>query len=853
MGLTKYNSKRNFKKTAEPSGKKITGKKKSTLIFVVQQHAASHLHYDFRLEMEGVLKSWAVPKGPSLNPDDKRLAMMVEDHPYDYKDFEGTIPEGNYGAGNVIVWDNGTYHPIETTDKEESEKILLKGLKKGHISFILEGKKLKGEFALIHMRSRGENAWLLIKKNDEYASKENVLDKDRSVISRKKLDTERKKIAVRKRNASAFKKKVSTSTNRSLRRRNTELLKPMLAETADEPFDDPDWIFEIKYDGYRALADLDGTGNVELYSRNLLSFNNTYYPVHEELTKIGHDALLDGEIVVEDENGRSHFQLLQNYLSGNHGPLKYYVFDLLRLDGNNLTSLSLIERKELLKLLLKNQKLKTIFYSDHIEEKGKAFYDAALKNKLEGIMAKNAKGAYHPGSRSREWLKIKISSEQEAVIGGITEPRGSRKLFGSLLLGVYENGKLKYVGHCGTGFNEETLHNLYSKFEPYFISKSPFENAVKSNTKAQWVEPKFVCQVKFTEWTKDGSMRHPVFVGLRKDKNPLEVKKELQATGTKKKAKQKENKKETIEEDSPENNYEFKIGKVILKLTNQDKIYFPNEKIRKGEIVNYYKEISPFILPYLIDRPQSMNRFPNGITEESFYQKDVDRSKIPEWIKTEKIYSESNKKYINYIVCNDAATLIYLANLGCIEINPWNSKITRPENPDWMVLDLDPEKISFREVVRTALEVRTVLKEMGIESYCKTSGATGLHIFVPLEGKYDYNIVKNFAQLIATEVNERLPKTTSILRIPAKRQGKVYLDFLQNRRGQTLAAPYSTRPKPGATVSTPLDWKEVNDKLDPADFTIRTILKRLHNKGDIWKPVIGKGVDLNVAINKIQK
>jgi bifunctional non-homologous end joining protein LigD len=854
MALSLYNQKRNFKKTSEPAGKKLAAQKSAALIFVVQQHAASHLHFDFRLEMEGVLKSWAVPKGPSLNPDDKRLAMMVEDHPYDYKDFEGTIPEGNYGAGNVIVWDNGTYHAIETTDAVESEKILLKGLRKGHISFILKGKKLKGEFALVQMKGRGENAWLLIKKNDEYASDEDILKKDKSVISKKKLDANKKKISIRGRSASkAIKKKMLHETPEKIKRKR-ELVRPMLAETDDAPFDDKDWVFEIKYDGYRALADLDGDGNVEFYSRNLLSFNEAYHPVVEELKKIDHDALLDGEVVVEDEKGRSHFQLLQNYRTSGQGPLKYYVFDLLRLDGKDTTHLTLLERKELLKLFLKKKKFKNIYYSEHIENKGKEFFEAAVKNKLEGIMAKHTQGIYQVNTRSREWLKIKISAQQEAVIGGITEPRGGRKLFGSLLLGVYENKKLRYIGHCGTGFNESVLKELYKKFEPYFTSSSPFDTVVKTNTKAQWIKPKFVCEIKFTEWTKDGSMRHPVFLGLRKDKNPTEVKREMAVEEVKKKTGKKPVKTSAKEntEENQENNYELKTGNVTLKLTNQDKIYFPGEKITKGDVVNYYREISKIILPYLVDRPQSMNRFPNGISGLSFYQKDVDKTKIPGWIKTEKIFSESNNKYINYIVCNDEATLIYLANLGCIEINPWNAKIDRPENPDWMVIDLDPEKISFKEVVKAAKEVRHVLEEMDIECYCKTSGATGLHVFVPLEGRYDYDIVKTFAQLVAKTVNERLPETTSILRIPSKRQGKVYLDFLQNRRGQTLAAPYSVRPKPGATVSMPLTWDEVNASLDPSRFTIRNTLDRLKKKGDLWKPVIGKGVDLKKALGKIK-
>jgi bifunctional non-homologous end joining protein LigD len=870
MSLKTYKKKRNFRKTSEPTGKTV--KSKGRLLFVVQKHSASHLHYDFRLEMEGVLKSWAVPKGPSMNPEDKRLAMMVEDHPYDYKDFEGTIPEGNYGAGNVIVWDNGTYHSRTTEDSKESEKVLLDGLKKGHITIVLHGKKLKGEFALVQMKGRGENTWLLLKKNDEYASKDDILKKDKSVISHKKLVL-RKPLSLRRRPAGKVQPRLEEKPKPMSSKKKSDLIKPMLASLGDEPFDSKDWVFEIKYDGYRATADIDGKGDIILYSRNLLSFNEVYGDIVDELQKIKRDCAIDGEVAVEDEQGRSHFQLLQNYQKTGEGPLLYYVFDLLRLDGKDLTKKPLIERKQMLQQLLNKYKLDNIFYSEHIEEAGEAFYEAAVKNDLEGMMAKKADSLYHPGYRTREWLKIKITKQQEAVIIGITEPRGSRKHFGSLLLGVYEDGHLQYCGNCGTGFNEAALKELYQKFEPYFIDTPPKElagemppkkskwAAMRGNTAIQWMKPKFVCEVKYTEWTGDGSMRHPVYLGLRKDKSPKEVVREISGKSsmpstkkakTKPKASAKKAEKKSNGTDKEETDYDMKVGSVTLKLTNQNKIYFPGEGITKGDLVNYYNEISSFILPYLKDRPQSLNRYPNGINGPSFFQKDMSKTKLPKWIPTEKVFSESNEEYIYYLICNDKATLVYLANLGCIEINPWNSRIQSPENPDWVVIDLDPEDISFKEVVNAAIEVHNLLEEIKVPSYCKTSGATGIHIYIPLAAKYDYDITKEFAHVIASLVNERLPKTTSILRLPKQRQGKVYLDFLQNRRGQTLAAPYSARPKPGATVSTPLEWDEVNAKLDPKNFTIRNILKRLEKIGDLWKPVIGKGVDIQKALGKIK-
>ncbi len=624
----------------------------------------------------------------------------------------------------------------------------------------------------------------------------------------------------------------------------------MLAKLIDVPFNNKDWVFEIKYDGYRALAACDGNGETELYSRNLLSFNNDFGPVVSNLETLSHACILDGEVVMEDNSGRSHFQLLQNYQNTQEGDLKYYVFDILELDGNDLTHLPLLERKELLQLLLKKEKLKNVFYSDHIQEKGIEFFKLATKRKLEGIIAKDAFSPYRAGQRSSEWLKIKITKEQEAVIAGFTAPKGGRNHFGSLLLGVYHGKEFEYIGHCGTGFDEKTLKDLYQKFKPLFTSKSPFREKVRLNGKAQWLKPKLVCQVKFTEWTQDGSMRHPVFLGLRKDKKATDVRREIPNEMKTKKSKAKSESEKVVEEKST-SDYELKVGKTILKLTNQNKIYWPDEKITKGDLVNYYSDISDIILPYLKDRPQSLHRFPNGIKDAGFYQKDLDTAKVPRWLHTEKVYSESNKEYIDYLICNDKATLIYMANLGCIEMHPWSSRIQKPENPDWLVIDLDPEDIAFKEVVRAAQETKKLFDSLEIDSYCKTSGSTGLHVYIPLAAKYDYDIAKNFAQLVAQKVNEVLPSTTSVLRMPAKRKKKVYLDFLQNRRGQTLAAPYSVRPKPGATVSTPLLWSEVNTKLDVSKFTIKTIFKRLDKVGDLWKPVAGKAANLDKAIKSL--
>lgn len=861
MSLSKYNQKRNFKQTEEPKGK--IGKSEDDLIFVVQKHAASHLHYDFRLELDGVLKSWAVPKGPSLDPEVKRLAMMVEDHPYDYKDFEGSIPEGNYGAGNVIVWDNGTYTSAD--DNTGSANTLKSDLNKGRLSFILNGKKLKGEFSLVKLKGRQENAWLLIKKNDKYASNEDILKKDKSVISNKTLESfekkkpenktqENEKDALTENAETKAEKAKSTKKKSKLKsdqKEHSSFLKPMLATLVEEPFDNPDWIFENKYDGYRAVSVINAD-EAHLFSRNELPFDKNFAPIQKELQKIKHQAILDGEVVVENNSGNANFQLLQNYIKTGKGNLKYYVFDILSLDGFSTTDLPLLERKELLKMLLKKYSFSNVFYSDHTIGDGLKQFELANKNKSEGIIAKKANSIYAVGKRSDEWLKIKVAQQEEAIIIGITTPKNSRKYFGALLLGQYYGKRLQYIGKCGTGFSQQTLKELYTKFQPHFVNESPVNTKIITRDTIQWLKPKLVCQVKFTEWTEDSRLRHPVYLGLRIDKKASEVflpsknknniKKEVMDTT------------EEIKFDKSEENFDIKVGKNTLHLTNQNKIYFPENGIAKGEIVQYYNEVADLILPYLKDRPQSMNRFPNGINSPGFYQKDVDVDKVPSWLKTHKVYSESNDEHLDYLICNDKATLLYMANLGCIEINPWNSTIKHIENPDWLVIDIDPsKKDKFEEVVQTALTVKEVMDELETECYCKTSGASGLHVYIPLGAKYDYDSTKILAELIARKIQQRLPETTSLERSIKKRNNKIYIDYLQNRRGQTLAAPYSVRPVPGAQVSTPLEWSEVTAKLSPSQFTIKNVLQRFEKKGDLWAPVIEKGANIKKIMQKLEK
>ena len=831
MGLQDYDKKRDFARSPEPAGTSGKGEQGEELRFVVQKHAASRLHYDFRLELDGVLKSWAVPKGPTLDPSVKRLAMMVEDHPYDYKDFEGVIPKGNYGAGRVIVWDEGTWHSYESDDPAESQKLLRKGLHQGELKFVLHGHKLNGKFALVRTGTGGDKAWLLLKKNDEFAARDAELD-GRSVVTGRTIDDEPMPA-----DSAELHKKLAAAPAGPMPR----ALRPMLATLVKEPFDDPGWLFEIKLDGYRALAET-GESGATLYSRNNLPFNRQFPQVVAALEKVGREALFDGELVIYDEKGRSHFQLLQNYQRTGAGQIIYCVFDLLYLEGKDLRTLPLVARKELLREVLPD--LPQLRYVDHVPEEGRAFFELARDNGLEGIIAKRGESRYMAGRRSRDWLKIKTQLRQEAVICGFTAPRGSRKRFGALILGAWDQGELVYIGHSGGGFDEQSLREIHERLLPLVTPDCPFRQEPKTNMPVRWVKPMLVCEVAFSEWTDERVMRQPVFLGMREDKEADSV---VRETGWE----------EPPQEGAPtagkrEAQQRVVIGGRELKLTNLDKVFWQAEGYTKGDVVDYYQSVATFILPYLKDRPQSLYRTPHGIHGDGFYQKDVGELP-PEWIRTEEIFSESNRKNITYLICQDEATLVYLANLGCIEINPWLSRVQQPDHPDYLVIDLDPEDIPFAKVIDAALAVREVLRRAGATGYPKTSGATGIHIYVPLEARYSYDTATTFARLIATLAHGLVPEFTSLERSPSKRQKKVYLDFLQNRRGQTLAAPYSIRPRPGAPISTPLTWDEVGPGLDPGEFTIRTILRRLEKVGDLYRGVLGTGVDLLKCVEQLEK
>jgi bifunctional non-homologous end joining protein LigD len=628
-------------------------------------------------------------------------------------------------------------------------------------------------------------------------------------------------------------------------------IKPMLATSVDEPFDRDGWVFEIKWDGYRAIADVSKRG-VRLYSRNQLSFAERYRPLLEPLRELDQEAVLDGEIVVLDQQGRSEFQQLQNYQKTGQGAMVYYVFDLIYLDGHDLKSLPLLERKRFLHQLVHGAGL--IRVSEHVEKHGIAFFQAVTAQGLEGIVAKDSSSHYWPAARSSSWLKIKGRKRQEAVIGGFTRPRRSRAHFGSLVLGVYEGDDLVYVGHSGSGFTRQSLADMHSRLQPLIQKECPFREKPPTNEPAEWVQPLLVCEVAFAEWTQDGNMRQPIFQGLREDKPARQVRREVaeptqavlsEASGESMKSKTPQ----TSPRRAPGANSgrDLQIDGQAVHVTNLGKVYWPEDGYTKGDLIEYYRTIAPIMVPYLKDRPESLHRHPNGIGAKSFFQKDAG-GQAPDWIQVAPVRSDSGGKVIHYLVCQNSAALVYLANLGCIEINPWSSRLTALDRPDFLIIDLDPEDVPFDGVVQTALVVRKVLERIDAPSCCKTSGKRGMHIYVPLGARYTYPQGRQFAEIIANVVRAELPDLTSVVRSPAQRQKRVYLDFLQNAEGQTLAAPYSVRPSAGATVSTPLRWSEVKRGLDPRKYTIRTIPKRLDKVGDLWAPVLGPGIDLNRSL-----
>jgi len=767
--LSEYRAKRDPKQTPEPFDGK---KRRKGPIFVVQRHDARRLHYDFRLERDGVLASWAVPKGVPLEPGGRALAVHVEDHPLEYASFAGEIPAGQYGAGTVEIWDTGAYDLLE-------EK------RGGQLKVRLHGKRLDGVWTLVpaHLDGKEEN-WLLIRNSDS--------------------------------------QQADPATER--------LYKPMLATLADDVPTGDGWTFEVKWDGYRALAYVRG-GECKLVSRNDHDLTARFPDVAKAVVKAtkSPNAVLDGEVCALDERGRSSFSAMQR----GTGQLVYYVFDLLELDGEPLVTLPLRERHARLERLL-DRRNRTVRLSEDFSD-GRALFTAAREQLLEGIMAKRLDSEYAEGKRTRSWLKVKTHGRQEFVIAGYTRGEGRRSSsFGSLVLAVNEGGTFRYVGNVGTGFNEQEIERLLALLRPLERRESPFPVPPKMprvrKDEVVWVEPKLVAEVEFSEWTHDGRLRQPSYQGLRDDKPAGDVRRELPAEDTVRK------------------------GKRELKLSNLDKVFFSDDGITKGDLLDYYRSVAPVLVPHLKNRPFTMRRYPDGIAGKAFFQKDAP-SHMPGWIPRYRALVSTRersrtKKWVEFPVVDDELALLWMVNMGCIDMNTWYSRIDKPDRPDWVLFDLDPTpEVPWSQTLEVARLVHELLDGLGLASFPKTSGGKGFHILVPLDRRSTYDDSRAFAELVAGTIARTHPKLATTEWQKSRRRG-VLIDANQNGEGKTIASVYSVRPHPGGPVSTPLEWDEV-ENVDPARFTMPAVLERVEARGDLYEPVLKTRQSLTKALAQL--
>jgi bifunctional non-homologous end joining protein LigD len=774
--LAEYRKKRDPKQTPEPFGGLKRGKKP---IFVVQRHDARRLHYDFRLERNGALASWAVPKGVPLEPGQQHLAVHVEDHPLDYATFEGEIPQGEYGAGTVEIWDSGTYELVEEKPN-------------GGLTVRLDGKRLKGTYALVPAKLSGDpKNWLILRKRDESAQ---------------------------------------AAPSKGKRRRYA----PMLATLTEEVPRGEGWSFEIKWDGYRIISTLAG-GDAELRTRKDQDYTQRFENVARALRNAlkTPECVVDGEVCALDEDGRPSFSAMQQ--AGPGTPIVYYVFDLLEVDGERLIDLPLSERRERLEQLL-DRRNQTVRLSEAFDD-GNALLQAAKQQRLEGIMAKRLDSRYLPGRRTRDWLKIKARGRQEFVIVGYTRGKGRReRTLGSLILGVYQGGELVYVGNCGTGFTEQEIDRLLAKLRPLERDTPPFRVVPKMprvrKSDVVWLEPKLVCEVEFVEWTHDGHLRAPAYKGLREDKDPQDVRRE-EAMPT-----------------------EIRRGTRVLRLSNLDKLFWPEERITKGDLLSYYRAVADVLVPHLRDRPFTMKRYPDGWKGEFFFQKDAPKH-MPDWIPTAEIEvstreSPRRRRKIRAPLVNDELALLWMVNMGCIDMNTWYSRVDKLDRPDFVLFDLDPSPdVGFAETVQVALLVKEALDALELESCAKTSGSDGMHVLVPITRRYTYDDTRRFAEVVAGALARRHQGLVTTEWSKSKRRG-VLIDSNQNGEGKTIASVYSVRPRAGAPVSTPLQWDEVNDSLDPAAFTMEAVLDRVRRHGDLFEGVLKTRQSLSKALSALR-
>ncbi len=832
--LAPYRAKRSLARTPEPAGTVDLGASRG-LLFVVHKHAARHLHFDLRLEMEGVLRSWAVPKGPSFDPADKRLAVHVEDHPIEYGDFEGLIPEGNYGAGAVILWDRGQWVPHGDP---------MEGLAKGKLLFELRGFKLRGMWTLVKLK-KSERDWLLIKERDQYVRTPGTDFPEESVLSG--LTVEDLKAG---RSPADGVRRELTKLRAPARAVKPETVELMLAETADEPFSKPGWLFELKLDGYRILAAKEGP-LVRLLSRNGNDLAASFPDIVRAVSALPFDRiLLDGEIVTPDDAGRPSFQRLQGRArlrrsldvrrAAVETPATFYAFDLLGFEEFDLRSLPLTERKQLLRKLLPPAGV--LRYLEHFERDGVTLYERVQGLGLEGVVAKKAESPYRAG-RSSSWLKIRTRKTEDFVVVGFTAPKGTREGFGALHLGQYVDGKLVYAGRAGSGFSGKQLAETRAELERLKRRTPACEGPVPKDKNTTWVEPEVVCEVEYTEWTDEGLLRQPVFVRFRDDKRPTEVTRARRPTDGRDAG---DDPADAVPGPNPAAPAERQVV-----FSNLGKIFWPEERYTKGDLIEYYRTISPWLLPYLKDRPVVLTRYPDGIEGKSFYQKDAPVF-VPQWIRTQRMWSEQTQREIDYFICDDVESLLYLANLAAIPLHVWASRVPTLDRPDWCVLDLDPKGAPFGHVVQVAKAARALCEEIDLPCFVKTSGSSGLHVLLPLARQCTYEQSRSLGELLARVLVTGLPDIATITRAVSRRGGKVYVDYLQNIAGQLLAAPFSVRPLPGAPVSTPLEWREVTDKLDIRAFTIRTVPERMKKrKTDPMLGVLGGAPDLPRVLERL--
>jgi bifunctional non-homologous end joining protein LigD len=769
MSLDEYRRKRDPKKTSEPFGSK-RGKAKAP-IFVVQRHDARRLHYDFRLERNGALASWAVPKGVPLEPGGRSLAVHVEDHPLEYGSFHGEIPAGQYGAGSVEIWDSGTYDLIEEKPN-------------GQLTFELHGTRLNGRWSLLptHLDGKEQN-WLLVKGKDDEGDEV------------------------------------------TLRR-----YKPMLATLETAVPRGPDWWFEVKFDGFRALAYVH-RGDCELVSRNEKDLTARFPTVAKAIEKAVKtpNAVVDGEIARVDPSGKTSFSELQQ----GTGPLVFFAFDLLEVDGEPLVDLPLTERKERLRTLL-DKRVTSVQYSEHFDD-GDALFRVAQEKHLEGVIAKRADSQYKQ-RRTRDWLKIKTENNEEFVVAGYTRGEGRRAgTFGALVLAVNDGDELRYVGNVGTGFNDAEIAKLLKLLKPLHRDTPPFREAPKMprvrKGDVQWVDPQLVAQVRFGEWTHDEHLRHPSYLGIREDKEAGEVTADLPIEPV------------------------IRKGTRELKLSNLEKLFWPDEGITKGDLLRYYRDVAPAIVPHLKGRPFTMRRYPDGAYGKAFFQKDAP-SHMPDWIPRHRALvstrdSSRTKKWVEFPVVDDELALLWMANMGCIDMNAWYSRIDKPDRPDFVLFDLDPTpEVPWTQTVEVALILKSLLDQLELESFPKTSGGKGFHVLVPLDRRSTFDDSRGFAEVVAGAIARAHPKLATTEWSKARRRG-VLIDSNQNGEGKTIASAYSVRPRPGAPVSTPLAWDEVNEKLNPAIYTMDVVLERVRAKGDLHAALLTTRQSLSKALRKL--